>query len=134
MSKGLKADKSKCTGCQVCSLVCSAKHVGQFKPSEARIVAKDLFPEPGKYGLTYCIQCPNHECVEACPAEAIVLDEGLGIYRVDKEKCTACGSCVEACKHEGIWLDPSGSYAIKCDLCGGSPECVAVCPKGVLKR
>jgi Fe-S-cluster-containing hydrogenase component 2 len=134
MTNGLKADKSKCTGCQLCGLICSVKHVGKFNPSQSRIDAMDVFPEPGEYSLNFCIQCDEHPCVEACPAEAIKLDEGLGIYVVDKDLCTACGSCVEACPHSGIWLDPTGSIAMKCDLCGGTPECVAVCPKGVLKR
>jgi Fe-S-cluster-containing hydrogenase component 2 len=134
MTNGLKADKSKCTGCQLCGLICSVKHVGKFNPSQSRIEAMDVFPEPGEYSLDFCIQCDEHPCVEACPAEAIKLDEGLGIYVVDKDMCTACGSCVEACPHSGIWLDPTGSIAMKCDLCGGTPECVAVCPKGVLKR
>jgi len=134
VTKGLKADRSKCTGCQVCALVCSATHVSSFKPSESRIKVKDRFPEPADFELNYCIQCDEHPCVEACPAEAIKLDEGLGIYKVDKELCTACGSCVEACPHSGIWLDPSGTYAIKCDLCDGTTECVEICPKRVLKR
>jgi len=134
MAKGLKAEKSKCTGCQVCALVCSATHVGSFKPSESRIKVRDKFPEPADFVFSYCIQCDEHPCVEACPAEAIKLDEALGIYKVDKELCTACGSCVEACPHSGIWLDPTGTYAIKCDLCEGSPECVEICPKQVLKR
>ncbi len=134
MAKGLKADRSKCTGCQVCVLVCSATHVGSFKPSESRMKVQDKFPEPADFILNYCIQCDEHPCVEACPAEAIKLDEGQGIYKVDKELCTACGACVEACPHNGIWLDPAGTYAIKCDLCGGSPECIEICPKRVLKR
>ncbi len=134
MPRGLKADKSKCTGCQVCALVCSATHVGSFKPSESRVKIKEKFPEPAEFTINYCIQCDEHPCVEACPAEAIKLDEPMGIYKVDKELCTGCGSCVEACPHEGIWLDPSGTYAIKCDLCEGSPQCVEICPKRVLKR
>ncbi len=77
MSKGLKAEKSKCTGCQVCALVCSATHVGSFKPSESRIKVKDKFPEPADFDFSYCIQCDEHPCVEACPAEAIKLDEAL---------------------------------------------------------
>lgn len=133
-TKGIRADKSKCTGCQVCALACSAKHEGKFKPSSSRISIEDVFPEPGEYRVNFCIQCPKHPCVEACPSDAIKFDEALGIYKVDKELCTACGSCVEACPHKGIWLDPESTYAVKCDLCGGNPECVAICPKGVLRR
>jgi len=134
MTKGLKADIEKCTGCQMCALVCSATHTGKFNPSEARIVVEDLFPEPGEFKLGFCIHCDEHPCVDACPVSAIKLDESVGTYYVDKEECTACGACVDACPHHGCWLDPSGSYSIKCDLCKGNPQCVEVCPKGVLKR
>jgi len=134
VSKSLKADLKKCTGCQLCALVCSATHVGKFDPSQSRINVEDHFPEPGEYKLNYCTHCDEHPCFEACPAEAIKLDEGLGIYVVDKDACTACGACVEACPYNGCWLDESGTYSIKCDLCGGTPQCVEICPKGVLKR
>lgn len=134
MTKGLKADIEKCTGCQMCALVCSATHTGKFNPSEARIVVEDLFPDPGEFKLGFCIHCDEHPCVDACPVSAIKLDESLGTYYVDKDECTACGACVDACPYHGCWLDPSGSYSIKCDLCKGNPQCVEVCPKGVLKR
>jgi carbon-monoxide dehydrogenase iron sulfur subunit len=134
MSKGLKVEKDKCIGCQQCMLICSATHVGKFNPSEARINVEDKFPEPAEFKMNFCLQCDEHPCVDACPAEAIVLNEGLGIYVVDKDKCTACGACVDACPYEGCWLDPSGSYSIKCDLCGGAPQCIEICPRRVIKR
>lgn len=134
MSKGLKVEKEKCIGCQQCMLICSATHVGKFSPSESRFNVEDKFPEPAEFKLNYCIHCDEHPCVEACPAEAIVLDKGQGIYVVDKEKCTACGACVDACPYEGCWLDPTSSYSIKCDLCGGKPQCIEICPRGVIKR
>ena len=133
MSKGLKADLGKCTGCQMCMLVCSGSHVGKFNPSEARINVEDVFPEPGEFKINHCIHCDEHPCVEACPVEAIKLNDKLGTYFVDRETCTACGACVDACPYNGCWIDPSGSYSIKCDLCDGNPQCVEVCPKGVLK-
>ncbi len=33
----LKADASKCTGCQVCQLICSIHHAEIFSPMMARI-------------------------------------------------------------------------------------------------
>lgn len=134
MSKGLKIELEKCIGCNMCALICSGYHVGKFNPSESRINVEDVFPEPGEFRLNYCTQCDEHPCVEECPAEAIKLDEALGIYYVDKEECTACGLCVDVCPHNGIWLDPSESYAIKCDLCGGTPKCIEVCPRKAISR
>ena len=134
MSKGLKIELEKCIGCNMCALICSGSHVGKFNPSESRINVEDVFPEPGEFRLNYCTQCDEHPCVEACPSEAIKLDEALGIYYVDKEECTACGLCVDACPYNGCWLDPSESYVIKCDLCGGTPKCIEVCPRKVISR
>jgi len=134
MSKGLKIELEKCIGCNMCALICSGSHVGRFNPSESRINVEDVFPEPGEFRLNYCIQWHEHPCGEECPAEAIKLDEALGIYYVDKEECTACGLCVDACPNNGCWLDPSESYAIKCDLCGGMPKCIEVCPRKVISR
>jgi len=37
------------------------------------------------------------------------------------------------CPIEGVVFDASTGKAVKCDLCGGDPECVKVCDKGALK-
>jgi len=39
-------------------------------------------------------------CVDACPVEAIRLDDGVAL--VDKEACTECGLCVDECPNEAI--------------------------------
>jgi carbon-monoxide dehydrogenase iron sulfur subunit len=80
-----------------------------------------------------CIQCDEQPCVESCPVEAIVENSELGIFVVDKELCTGCGACVEACPYNGLRLDPIGNYAIKCDVCRGNPRCVEMCPEEVLE-
>ena len=38
-------------------------------------------------------------CADACPAEAITVDETAVI---DDEKCTDCGTCVDECPSEAI--------------------------------
>ncbi len=50
---------------------------------------------------------------------------------VDAGRCDGCGQCVEACPYGMIEQDSSGK-AFKCDLCGGSPACVAECEFGAL--
>jgi len=77
-----------------------------------------------------CRQCFPAPCLQACPAEAI-LGENSIIF-LEREKCSGCGLCVEACPHAAIKLDPQDGLARKCDLCGGSPECTALCPKGAI--
>lgn len=53
---------------------------------------------------------------------------------VDQERCTACGTCVEACRFEVLKLrkrgaDPCGIGS--CLVCGA---CVAVCPVGAVQH
>jgi Flp pilus assembly CpaF family ATPase len=49
-----------------------------------------------------------------------------GVYAVDPEKCDGCGECF--CPYGALEIK---GYARKCDLCGGDPQCVKVCVKGL---
>jgi Fe-S-cluster-containing hydrogenase component 2 len=49
---------------------------------------------------------------------------------VDKEKCTACGQCIEVCPGKVPFIHPTENYAVICDLCGGEPKCVEACGEG----
>jgi ferredoxin len=50
--------------------------------------------------------------------------------KVDKEKCTGCGICVDACPQEAISLnDVARIDPEKCTDCG---TCVEECPNGAL--
>jgi len=62
--------------------------------------------------------------------EALSIDEDTGAIIVDKEACTGCGNCIEACPGDVPTIHPTENYALICDLCGGDPECVKVCSEG----
>jgi len=47
-----------------------------------------------------CTACGS--CVEACPVDAIKLEEKAII---DKENCIDCGTCVDECPEGAISLD-----------------------------
>ena len=38
-------------------------------------------------------------CVDACPQEAITVDD---IAKIDADKCVDCGVCVEECPNDAI--------------------------------
>jgi len=124
--------EDKCKGCRYCEMACALKHEKAFNPKKARIRTKrqDL---PERTSVTYCRHCPEPECLEACPVGALTKDTETGIVTVNINECTGCGQCVDACEYEAIYLHPGSGLAIKCDLCGGDPECVKSCPEGALK-
>lgn len=121
----LIADKTKCTGCRVCQIICSFAHFNEINPKKAALAIDSQFPVPGVYEPRVCNQCGA--CAEVCPAEAI--SEKNGIYVIDAEKCTGCGECVEACPNKVMFLHEDSSVPIKCDLC---KECVQLCATQVL--
>jgi carbon-monoxide dehydrogenase iron sulfur subunit len=129
MEKHLLVIPNRCTGCNRCAYACSAAKEGMFMPSKARIKINN-FPLQGYSVPSVCFQCPKPDCLEACPEKAIFKNE-RGVVVVDAGKCDGCGDCVNACPYGMIEQYGSGQ-AFKCDLCGGSPACVAECQYGAL--
>jgi len=56
----------------------------------------------------------------------------LPFPKIDAEKCTGCGQCVHVCPYGVATIDPASKKASICDLCGGEPECVKICPENAL--
>ena len=74
-----------------------------------------------------CRHCKDAPCVKACPRDAFY-EVMPDVWSVDPERCDGCGLCAAACPYNAIYID---GYARKCDLCGGKPKCVGVCPLGL---
>jgi Fe-S-cluster-containing hydrogenase component 2 len=72
-------------------------------------------------------------CVDSCPKGAIGRNRKTGAVVVDEEKCSGCGLCVLSCPLGILKVDRVTHVAIKCDLCGGDPECVKRCPEKALQ-
>ena len=124
-------DRTACTTCLSCVVVCAERHTGTSAPSRARLrVVVDVLG--ADCDAAYCRQCANAPCAVACPVEAIWFDEDLRAWLLDGDLCTGCGDCVVACPFDAVWLDPVGGTAIKCDLCSGAVRCVEVCPSNAL--
>ncbi|NLE29551.1 MAG: 4Fe-4S binding protein [Phycisphaerae bacterium] len=47
---------------------------------------------------------------------------------VDKEKCTGCESCVEACPAQAISMDDTGKAGVDESVCTECGICVDECP------
>jgi len=47
---------------------------------------------------------------------------------VDKEKCTGCETCVEACPAEAIKMDGDGKAKVDASICTECGVCVDECP------
>ncbi|MBU4536111.1 MAG: 4Fe-4S binding protein [Euryarchaeota archaeon] len=50
---------------------------------------------------------------------------------VNKEDCIRCGACEGICPTTAIQVTPEN--VIYCDICGGAPKCVDICPQDALK-
>lgn len=135
----LEVNAENCVGCRICENFCSFHHEGAIWPERSRITVVAESDE-GPFFPNVCRQCGalsltqsnDAPCAAACPAEAIALNERTGAWVVDVEECIGCGACVEACPYEAIFLDKDLGVVLKCDLCGGEPECAAMCPSGAL--
>lgn len=75
----------------------------------------------------YCKHCVRPPCAENCPVDAIYRDENTGMVMIDYGACIGCNICIQYCPFGALTLDPETEQVIKCDLCGGDPQCVKYC-------
>ena len=129
--KALAANPKVCAGCRTCEIICSLTHEGAVNPQRSRIrVKSNAFT--GAFHPQICHQCSDVPCLYACPESAIRIDESLGIAVIEDEKCTGCRACEKACPFKVIGYAEEKKKALKCDLCQGTPQCVAWCPVNAL--
>lgn len=132
MSKILIVDCDRCTYCGLCIMVCSFKHEGEFNPSKARLTVDRAIPE-GMMVPNVCWQCDSPApCESACAMNAIRRIEDTGALVIDYERCSDCGVCSISCPYDNIRISSDTGQKIKCDLCGGDPECVKYCAYAAL--
>lgn len=128
------ADPRMCAGCRTCMAACSLNHEGVSGPAYARI--RVIQPAQNIFDTTIitCKQCDAANCLEACPTGALHVDEETGARVINQKQCTGCQSCVQACPqypNSPIFFDEETQTCFKCDLCGGDPMCVKLCPMSV---
>lgn len=61
----------------------------------------------------HCDRSPFCPVMHACPAHAIAMKGGGGLFgfggtpTVDPDKCTGCGACVRTCPHGAVRMKDS---------------------------
>ena len=127
------SDNEKCIGCLACVVSCMDHHydIDAADPVALRNYTRHTWPSGFTAYITEsCHHCADAPCMDICPVSAIYKDE-KGIVLVDADACVGCLACKAACPFDIPKLNASGAMT-KCDLCGGDPQCVKVCPAGAL--
>src|SRR5208337_475351 len=132
-------DKTLCSGCRVCEMVCSNLNgEGRNTSSLARLSVEKEYIK-GDYGPKVCYQCSDPPCLKVCPVGALQVEQRSGTFAriIDESECIGCQQCIEACEQHfhppRPKFDVQNNRAIKCHLCFGDPQCVKFCPMGVLR-
>ncbi len=131
MQKSLLIDPAKCTSCLQCEMACSFEHTGAFNPAKSRIKVFEF--EHGRRAIPYtCTQCAEAWCVQACPVDALKRNHETGAVEVHDDICVGCKVCTLACPFGTVNYSPDTGKVIKCDLCGGDPQCAEACPTAAI--
>jgi len=165
MSKAILYDATKCTACRACQVACK-----QWNELPAEVTTNrgtyenpaDLSPStwlkmefreaaPGGkirwlFNRRACMHCTDAACVKVCPNGSLY-NHRLGFVAFNKDTCTGCGYCADACPFEVPRSTRNLLTGIakmdKCTFCtapgldriaeGLEPACVKTCPTGALK-
>ena len=172
--KAILYDASKCTACRGCQVACKQWNENDEEiPTVENGVdssnwgsyenPKDLSPttwlkmrfieveENGKVDWYFlrqaCMHCTDAGCVRVCPNGSLYHNEETGFVEYNKDTCTGCGYCIDACPFSVPRSDRNLLTGVakmdKCTLCtsaglnrleeGMEPACVKTCPPGALK-
>lgn len=164
MEKAILYDATKCTACRACQVACKGwnelpaeetTNRGTYEnPPDlsADTWVKIRFTEivdGGKLDWLFtrrsCMHCTDAGCVRVCPSGALYHHES-GFVAYNKDVCTGCGYCTEACPFDVPRYTRNLITGIakmdKCTFCttpgldrideGWEPACVKTCPTGAL--
>jgi Fe-S-cluster-containing hydrogenase component 2 len=131
MLRALKIEPMLCTGCLQCEMACSYENEGVFNPAKSRIRVF-TFHDEGRFSPYTCTQCAEAWCMHACPVDAIVVNRETGVKDVLDSLCVGCKVCTIACPFGTVNYNADTGKVIKCDLCGGDPECAKACPTSAI--
>ena len=145
---GLKFDPRRCIGCRTCVIACKVEN-GIEAGSWMKLLnnsgtTTDMpvgqYPHLSlSWQISTCMHCENPPCLEACPSEGAIYKRPDGIVLMDRDKCTGCRACGDACPYDAIRFNPDDGHAEKCTLCnhridqGLEPFCSKECIWGAIQ-
>ncbi|MBI2875043.1 MAG: 4Fe-4S dicluster domain-containing protein [Firmicutes bacterium] len=130
----ISVDPERCTGCRMCEMACSLFHHGVCGPAYSRIRIHKV-EDHGFSIPVVCQHCADAPCAAVCPPRALREDPATGAVACDDSACVGCRLCFLVCPVGAIYFPPPGGRVkiLKCDLCGGDPQCVRVCEPEALR-
>ncbi len=138
---GFKFVKENCIQCHGCQVACKSWRGVELGVAWRRVenIWEGTYPRVKCMSVSVsCMHCVEPACVAACPEEAIRKRPEDGIVVVDREACTGCQTCLEACPFDAPQFG-SDELMQKCDTCmdqrtsdSEAPPCVATCPTEAL--
>lgn len=131
MMKMIVTNPDVCTGCRACENVCSLVHFGECNPARAKIRVM-RWETLGIDVPVTCLQCEEAPCAESCPTHAIQRNPETGAMETKDDLCIRCHMCALACPFGANLVGPE-KEVLRCDLCGGDPECVKLCEKEAIQ-
>jgi Fe-S-cluster-containing dehydrogenase component len=139
--KLIVTNRSRCSGCQRCEMMCSLRNDGHVSQLTSRVkVSRNYFfgkstsgPDGAYHNMQWivehCKQCADPWCAKFCPTHAIISSEKTGTRFVDTKACIGCGMCHAACPWNMPTIDPQIGKSTKCISCG---RCAEQCPNAAI--
>lgn len=165
--KAILYDATLCTACRGCQVACKQWNENDEGEGEKTVNTGSYENPPDLSPMTWlkmefreverggkvdwlftrraCMHCTDAGCVKVCPTGALFHHES-GFVSYDKDLCSGCGYCLEACPFSVPRSERNIVTGIakmdKCTFCttpgldriaeGWEPACVKTCPPGAL--
>jgi len=138
---GFYLNLDRCVQCHACEVACKAHNDVELGIKWRHVVGMwaGHYPDLVHRTISFsCMHCGTPSCVDSCPTQAITKRAEDGIVLVDRDECTGCEACADACPF-GVPQFGQDGIMQKCNLCTERlaqcelPTCIGTCPGGALQ-